>query len=142
MVTNELLTLVDGAGGMLPDVVWVAATNLVDSIDEAALRAGRFEQKLEFGPPTRATARRMVLSWAKAHAARLDRDADAWTDAVLAGFDGLTAANVFGSLAIANNIAVARARSCGEHSPVVVTPAHVAEAVGELTGIGAAAVCA
>ena len=60
---------------------------------------------------------------------------------MLADFAGLTAANVFGSLAIANNIAVARARSCGEHSPVVVTPAHVAEAVGELTGIGAAAVC-
>lgn len=141
MVTNELLTLVDGAGGLLPDVVWVAATNHVDSIDEAALRAGRFEQKLEFGPPTRATARRMVLAWAKAHADHLDRSADVWTDAVLADFAGLTAANVFGSLAIANNIAVARARSCGEHSPVVVTPAHVAEAVGELTGIGAAAVC-
>lgn len=131
MVTNELLTLVDGAGGTLPDVVWIAATNHAEAIDEAALRAGRFEQKVEFGVPTMATARRMIASWSTAHASRLDRPADAWADAVLPGFAGLTAANVFGALRLANNIAVTRARSAGGTDPVV-TPEHVAEALHEL----------
>lgn len=135
-VTNELLVLIDGAGGMLPDVVWIAATNHAGSIDEAALRAGRFEQKVEFGPPTKPTARRMVLSWATAHADRLDRTVGAWADAVLPYFAGLTAANVFGALGIANNLAVARVRKARRGAPIV-TPEHVKEAVRELAGVTA-----
>lgn len=132
MVTNELLTLVDGAGGMLPDVVWVAATNHADSIDEAALRAGRFEQKIPFGPPSPPVALRMVQAWAADHAMYLADAPARWAERVLPSLQGLTAANVFGALRNANNIAAARSRTGSESR--AVTAGHVAEAVNELTG--------
>lgn len=136
MVTNELLALVDGAGGMLPDVVWIAATNHADTIDEAALRAGRFEQKIPFGPPSPPVALRMVQSWAADHAAYLADAPARWSERVLPYLHGLTAANVFGALRNANNIAAARSRAGSESR--AVTPGHVAEAVNELTGIATA----
>lgn len=136
MVTNELLTLVDGAGGMLPDVVWIAATNHADSIDEAALRAGRFEQKIPFGPPSPPVALRMVQAWAADHAAYLADAPAQWSERALPYLQGLTAANVFGALRNANNIAAARSRAGSESR--AVTPGHVAEAVNELTGTATA----
>lgn len=132
MVTNELLTLVDGAGGMLPDVVWVAATNHADSIDEAALRAGRFEQKIPFGPPSQPVALRMVQAWAADHAMYLADAPARWAERALPYLQDLTAANVFGALRNANNIAAARSRAGSESR--AITSAHVAEAVNELTG--------
>lgn len=136
MVTNELLALVDGAGGMLPDVVWIAATNHADSIDEAALRAGRFEQKIPFGPPSAPVALRMVQSWAADHAAYLADAPARWAERVLPYLQGLTAANVFGALRNANNIAAARSRTGNEAR--AITAGHVAEAVNELTGTATA----
>lgn len=137
LVTNELLTLVDGAGGMLPDVVWIAATNHASSIDEAALRAGRFEQKMPFGPPSTPVALRMVEAWAADHATYLADVPARWAERVLPYLHGLTAANVFGVLRNANNIAAARSRAGRESREI--TPAHVAEAVNELTGTCVAA---
>lgn len=48
LVTNKMLTLMDGAGGRVKDVLFIAATNHPDLIDPAMLRAGRFTEKVPF----------------------------------------------------------------------------------------------
>lgn len=50
-VTNSLLSAIDGAGGRTPDILWIAATNHPEQLDPAALRGGRFTEKIEFLPP-------------------------------------------------------------------------------------------
>ena len=49
---NELLKMMDGAGGKVPEVLFVAATNRMEAIDPAALRPGRFGEKIYMGPLT------------------------------------------------------------------------------------------
>jgi transitional endoplasmic reticulum ATPase len=51
MLTEKILTTMDGAGGRVRDVLFVAATNYCDRIDAAALRGGRFEEKIAFDVP-------------------------------------------------------------------------------------------
>lgn len=51
MLTEKILTTMDGAGGRVRDVLFVAATNYVDRIDAAAVRGGRFEEKIVFDVP-------------------------------------------------------------------------------------------
>ncbi|BCG05246.1 hypothetical protein PPGU19_098140 (plasmid) [Paraburkholderia sp. PGU19] len=51
-LTNKLLTTLDGGGGRVRDVIYVAATNYYDRLDEAATRGGRFEEKIVFDVPS------------------------------------------------------------------------------------------
>lgn len=53
-LTNKVLTALDGSGGRVPDVIYIAATNHVDLLDEAVTRGGRFETKIRFAVPDRA----------------------------------------------------------------------------------------
>ncbi len=46
VVTNRVLTTIDGADGRVRDVLYIAATNHPDSLDSAAIRGGRFEQQI------------------------------------------------------------------------------------------------
>lgn len=50
--TNKLLTMMDGVGDRVRDVVWVAATNNPEQIDPALLRGGRFAEKVLFELPS------------------------------------------------------------------------------------------
>ena len=127
--TNELLTLMDGAGGALEDVVWIAATNSPDAIDEAALRGGRFEQKIMFGPLDAETAGRLIAHWAHVHADTLAGDRAAWVDQVTARMVGQTPANVLSVLRIADNMAVAARMGGGSRN---VAPSHVEAAAAEV----------
>lgn len=61
--TNRLITAMDGAGGKVKDVLFVAATNAPDIMDEAALRGGRFTEKVEFGLPGEAAVSEFVKQW-------------------------------------------------------------------------------
>ncbi len=47
--TNEILKAMDGMMGRVPEVVFVAATNAFENIDAAALRGGRFAEKIFMG---------------------------------------------------------------------------------------------
>lgn len=60
---NRLLTLLDGAGTPLRDVMLIAATNHPDQVDPALLRAGRFTEKLLFEPPDRQGLRLAAERW-------------------------------------------------------------------------------
>ena len=117
-VTNKILTLVDGAGGNLPDVVWVAATNDIHSMDPAALRGGRFEQKILFGPPNGETLMAMLADWANRNRAFVVEDPGAddadsvalgWVSHVASIVTGMTLADLGSTLGAAKNIAVSRA---------------------------------
>jgi transitional endoplasmic reticulum ATPase len=44
--TNQVLKSIDGFGGKVPEVVFIAATNRIDAIDPAALRGGRFAERI------------------------------------------------------------------------------------------------
>ncbi|WP_241023812.1 AAA family ATPase [Burkholderia sp. Ac-20365] len=50
-LTNKILTTLDGGGGRVRDVVYIAATNHFDRLDPAALRGGRFAEKILFDVP-------------------------------------------------------------------------------------------
>lgn len=70
-ITNKLLAAIDGSGGKIPDVVFVAATNHPDAMDAAALRGGRFTEKVEFSLPDEQTLLEVLRKWQDSTAARL-----------------------------------------------------------------------
>lgn len=49
VATNQILKTVDGLMGQVPEVVFIAATNLPEVIDSAALRGGRFAEQIYMG---------------------------------------------------------------------------------------------
>jgi transitional endoplasmic reticulum ATPase len=53
VLTDEILVTVNGAGGKVRDVMYIAATNHYDRLDKAVLRGGRFEEKIRFDVPER-----------------------------------------------------------------------------------------
>jgi len=57
-LVNQLLTELEGIGD--EDVVVVGATNLVEDVDDAIRRSGRFDERVEVPPPD-AEARREIL---------------------------------------------------------------------------------
>nr|WP_172582628.1 AAA family ATPase [Cupriavidus taiwanensis] len=67
---NHLLTAIDGAGGQMRDILWIAATNHPELLDPAALRGGRFTDKLLFPKFDRQTMTRFVSSWLTESSAR------------------------------------------------------------------------
>lgn len=46
-ITNEILKAMDGLMGKVPEVVFVAATNNIEAMDPAALRGGRFGERID-----------------------------------------------------------------------------------------------
>lgn len=134
--TNELLILIDGAEGMLCDVVWVAATNHPDNMDAAATRGGRFGQKIEFAAPGEATALRMIVDWANrkqaANALEIDGAPEAWAAVVYPAARGLTPSDVYQVLESANNTAITD--NVRKQTPRAITLRHIEAAIAELRG--------
>ncbi len=135
--TNELLTLIDGAGGLLPDVVWIAATNHPDQLDTAATRGGRFGQKVAFDAPAAATGLRLVTDWIThrlaAGTAMIDGTPDAWAAQVYPHLHGLTPADIYHVLDTANNQAITN-HVRNPDTPRTVTLALVLGALADLRG--------
>ena len=105
--TNALLQLIDGAGGMLQDVVWIAATNNPDMIDAAAVRGGRFGTRVEIGLPDGDVVRDVVAWWASEHAGFLgEGDPVSWVDQAAGVLTGLSQASILEALKDAKNMAV------------------------------------
>lgn len=109
--TNELLSLIDGAGGVLHDVVWIAATNHPDQLDSAARRGGRFGQKVEFQLPGKATGIRLIEDWVQrklqTDSLVIDGDPPTWAEAAWSCMKGLAPADMYQALNDANNTAIA-----------------------------------
>ena len=105
-LVNRLLTLMDGVGHRMQDVVLVAATNHPDQVDEALLRAGRFTEKIHFAPPTADGVALAIGRWLAAK--RLSMPV-AQVDALAARLEGTSLAAVEGVLQHSLNAAVHRA---------------------------------
>jgi transitional endoplasmic reticulum ATPase len=134
--TNELLILIDGAEGMLNDVVWIAATNHPDSMDAAARRGGRFGQKIAFGPPSKQTAMRLIVDWLQRKkadkAVKIAGTAESWAEQMYPVLEGLTPSDLYQVLDAANNAAITD--NLRKQTPRAVTIEHIQHAAAELRG--------
>lgn len=105
-VTNKLLAAIDGAGGKTPDVLWIAATNSPENIDSAALRGGRFTEKINFPPPDREAVIRFIDKWRGRTKAPMSVEFN--NEAAADILEGLSYANLKEILQTAVNLMVGR----------------------------------
>ena len=105
-ITNRLLTAVDGAGGKVHDIVWIAATNLPEQMDSAALRGGRFTVKVEFALPDAATLMQFIGGWIAQSKAEFCPGLT--PDLIAQRLEGLSIANVAAVMQQAVDLAVDR----------------------------------
>jgi len=105
-VTNKLLAAMDGSGGKVPDILFVAATNHPDEMDSAALRGGRFTEKIEFGLPSSSILVEFLRKWKSTTKARISPKL--CLDRAARRLEGNSMANVREILQMAVNNAIGR----------------------------------
>ena len=105
-VTNKLLTAMDGAGGKIPDVLFIAATNHPENLDPATMRGGRFTEKVEFTLPDETTILAMVNKWRSTLKIEVRRDLK--NEEIARQLVGLAPANINATLQAAVNRAATR----------------------------------
>ena len=106
VVTNKLLSAIDGSAWRIPDVLFIAATNHPEAMDAAALRGGRFTEKVAFNLPDQATVLDYLTQWQQRSKARMATEVSlAETAQQLAG---QPLANVQEILQMAVNLAIGR----------------------------------
>lgn len=127
-VTNKLLTIMDGAGGKTKDILFVAATNAPDLIDDAMLRGGRFTEKVGFDVPDTDSLHAYIAKWISNTKAKLADDFTA--DSVVELLQGESLANVGEILQSAVNEAI----STGEDKNFRVNLSHVHDAYKLIKG--------
>lgn len=127
-VTNKLLTIMDGAGGKTKDILFVAATNAPDLIDDAMLRGGRFTEKVGFDVPDTDSLHAYIAKWISNTKAKLADDFTA--DSVVELLQGESLANVGEILQSAVNEAI----STGEDKNFRVNLSHVRDAYKLIKG--------
>ncbi|WP_313082802.1 AAA family ATPase [Pulveribacter sp.] len=116
MHTNDLLATIDGAGEPLHDVVWVLATNSIDSLDKAVSR--RFTTQIELPIPGIEAITDMVRTWA-ARADNTEGDKSLWVAEVATALLGLAPSVVRSVLDGAKNQAAVQSVLQGK--PVQIT---------------------
>lgn len=126
-VTNKFLTIMDGASGRIPDILYVAATNHPDALDSAATRGGRFTEKVEFSPPDAEAMTPWVAEWLKSKGWRSELEAHE----IARALDGQAMANVAAVLQQAVNEALTQST---DFSARVLTGAHLDRAARTVLG--------
>ena len=122
-ITAKVLTALDGASSTAPDVMFVAATNFVDVMDDAAMRGGRLGEKIEFGLPGQETILEYAGQWLKN--LKIRPDAGLSPEWIAESLEGLSIANIKEVLQQAVNAAIGRGEQGQE---LVVGRKHVGEA--------------
>lgn len=115
-ITNKLLSAMQGADGHVPDIIFIAATNHPDNMDSAALRGGRFTEKVAFALPDQETLSVFVSEWMHKTKAALDSDFE--PSAVASILAGQSMANVVEILKASINRMVERKLAGGSDQPV------------------------
>lgn len=128
MHTNELLATIDGAGEPMHDVVWIIATNDVDSLDDAVIR--RFPTKIELPVPGLPALTRMVHDWAAKRPEMIHGEVEEWSTQVALALEGLAPSVVKNILDSALNTEAATSVLHGE--PMSITIEEVLEARREM----------
>lgn len=125
--TNTLLTLTEGVGERVKDVVWFAATNNPEQIDPALLRGGRFTEKILMDLPSADQIANHLQRWLSARSVQLEE-----------GFNAIHFARLIGQVSIANGEAVAQAalnRAVARRvTPVIVSKGDVEQAIRLVLG--------
>lgn len=103
-LTNRMLTILDGAGGQIKDILFIAATNNPETVDAAMLRAGRFTEKVPFFAASGETAQALIERWIAAKGAHLAPGVTALRLAKL--LEGVSPANIHGVMQHALNLAI------------------------------------
>lgn len=127
-VTNKLLTVMDGAGGKTKDILFVAATNAPDLIDDAMLRGGRFTEKVGFEVPSDIALAEYMTNWIARTKAPLADDFN--PSAVVQALSGQSLANVGEILQSAVNEAI----STGDNKCFKVELEHLHTAIKLIKG--------
>lgn len=127
-VTNKLLTVMDGAGGKVKDILFIAATNAPDVIDEAMLRGGRFTEKIGFDVPDAKALSEYISQWIIK--TKVPLAADFTVGAVTTVLQGQSLANVGEILQSAVNEAI----STGEVKQFQVNLVHLEAALKLVKG--------
>lgn len=125
--TNKLLTLMDGVGDRVRDVVWIAATNHPDQIDSALLRGGRFAEKVVFELPSARDLATFMGQWLARKKVALEDGLGLEQIAEIVGVASIADAEAM--LQASVNRAVSR-----RETPVTVRAEDVKRAVGLVTG--------
>lgn len=107
--TNKLLSIMDGAGDRVRDVLFVAATNNPEQIDSALLRGGRFTEKVGFELPKQDQMLQHIENWIAKRNLGLGADVSAARIAADLGTQSI--ANVDAVLQHAVNRAISRTAS-------------------------------
>jgi transitional endoplasmic reticulum ATPase len=123
-ITNKLLAAMQGADGQVPDIIFIAATNHPDNMDSAALRGGRFTEKVAFALPDQETMTTFVSEWMKKTKATLGADFKA--NAVAEILAGQSMANVVEILKAAVNRMVERELAGEGNEPVCLADVRAA----------------
>lgn len=87
--TNKLLTIMDGVNDRVRDVVWIAATNHPDQMDQALLRGGRFTEKVEFVRPDEGQLSVHIGKWLQTRKIALETGLTADRVAALVGDESI-----------------------------------------------------
>lgn len=106
-VTNKLLASMDGSDKRMPDIIFIAATNHPDRFDPAALRAGRFTEKIMFALPQVDE----IIQWLEKWRATKNESifgADLDNEVIAQKLLGLSIANIQGVMQQAINAIVTR----------------------------------
>ena len=103
MATNKLLSLMDGAGGRIPDVLFIAATNNPQLFDSASNR--RLPIKIEFELPGLPEIRGYVEKWMRRLVIPIEPTFT--VDLVAKKLEGKSIADIKSALQEAINIAIA-----------------------------------
>lgn len=110
-MTNKFLSVMDGAGGKTPDVMVVAATNFPERLDGAALRGGRFTEKIGFETSDQGQVIALVSKWMDN--LKLSRSSDLTVEAITSLMVGHSPANIRSALQHAVNEVAARSLTGG-----------------------------
>lgn len=126
-MTNKFLTLMDGAGGRVPDLLYIAATNHPDQLDSAALRGGRFTEKVEFCVPDQHSLAPWLAQWfaTKGWACELE------FDELALSLEGHSMANIQEVLQQAVNAALQRT---GDFSARMLTEGDLKKGIATVLG--------
>ncbi|MET3120166.1 transitional endoplasmic reticulum ATPase [Undibacterium sp. GrIS 1.8] len=116
--TNRVLTEIDGAGGKHNDILFIAATNLPERIDPAALRGGRFTERLEFSMPSATELSEFIHEWMQDNHASFDPNLPSSRIADLIG-EGISFASAGAILREAVNHMIGRVAFDDGHKPEV-----------------------
>jgi transitional endoplasmic reticulum ATPase len=124
---NKTLAVVSGK---TQDVLWVAATNFAEKMDDAALRGGRFEEKLYVGLPDLPAIEELIRRFITKSKARFGGDVE--TSVVALQLDGLAPADINAILQAAVNIRTGK--SVADGTSGAVTLADITEGFRRIKG--------